>query len=137
MQFTIDGLNELGGIINLLIQDMYSLKILEQNAYFIERLKLIVAENFSSVWNSEGSIINESWKGRDLVDTGNLRSSLTNARRLKLTQVGSLIIVSSEVSYAEWVNDDYKFYGISSESQQKLTSLIGEYLKANGNINWE
>lgn len=134
---TIEGIDEVDNLLDMLKRDLNSLAVVQDNEYFMARLRDIIAENFQSVWSSDGGIIGEDWDDNDLVDSGNLRDSLTSASRLKITKVGSLIIVSSEVYYAEYVNDRDQFYGLSSPAQTAINGLISEWLLRNGNLNWE
>jgi len=81
-------------------------------------------------------MIGEDWEGHDLVRTGNLRNSLTTASRIRVTRVGSLVFFGSDVSYAEYVNDDYTFIGLSDPAQQAINNVVTQWLEVKGNLPW-
>jgi len=133
---TVTGINEVKDWIEFAQRDLLLLADINDDSFYIEQLREIIANNFRSVWSSDGSIIGEDWDGHDLVRTGNLRNSLTTASRIRVTRVGSLVFFGSDVSYAEYVNDDYTFIGLSDPAQQAINNVVTQWLEVKGNLPW-
>lgn len=81
----------------------------------------ITKDNFRGVFSSKGADIGGSWKGNDLVNTGRLRTLLTGGSGIKV-QDGK-ISVNLPTGYL-FLNDRYKFLGVSTESLGKISSLF-------------
>ena len=81
----------------------------------------ILKENFREVFSSRGSDIGSNWKGNDLVDTGRLRSLLTSGSAIKTS--GGKISVRLPEGYL-FLNDRYKFLGVSRDNLKKISSLF-------------
>lgn len=133
---SVTGINDVKDWVELAQRDLLLLANINDDAFYIDQLREIIAGNFQSVWNSDGSIIGEDWDGNDLVRTGNLRNSLTSASRIRVTRVGSLVFFGSDVSYAEYVNDDYTFIGLSDQAQQAINNVVTQWLEVKGNLPW-
>jgi hypothetical protein len=132
----VSGLDSLNDLIKKAQHDAQILSSITKDPYFIQRAEEIIAQNFDEVWDSEGGVIGSDWNGRDLVQTGNLRDSLTNGGSLKVTISGNMIIFGSTVEYAQYVNDDYPFFGFTQYTAQRLGDLIGEFLQIRGELDW-
>lgn len=128
-------LTELKEVVQRLDHDVKLISNLEQNDYFREVCRDIIKKNFTEVWRSKGRAINEDWAGRTLVKSGNLRDSLTT-NRIDVAFVGGALVFSSPVYYSTFVNDLYKFYGITEAANDDLTSAVGEVLRREGQLQW-
>jgi len=128
-------LSSLQDVARRLKHDVELIQDLEQNDYFREVCKNIIKKNFREVWSSQGASINEDWNERTLVKTGNLRDSLTT-NRINITITKNTLIFNSTVPYASFVNDLYKFYGLSAATENDLSSAVGEVLRRQGKLNW-
>jgi len=133
---SVTGINDVKEWVELAQRDLLLLANINDDAFYIDQLREIIAGNFQAVWSSDGSIIGENWDGNDLVRTGNLRNSLTSASRIRVTRVGSLVFFGSDVSYAEYVNDDYTFIGLSDPTQQAINNVVTQWLEVKGNLPW-
>ena len=115
--------------------DVDLLKDLEEDRVFIEAVREAIKDNFREVWSTQGTAIGEDWSGRTLVKTGNLRSSLTTDR-LKITITRQALIFSSDASYGRYVNELYRWAGISPRTQNKINDAVGEVLRRKGKLTW-
>ena len=103
---------------------------------FIDHLQDIIKQNFKDVWDSQGAAIDSDWAGRTLVDTGNLKSSLTT-NRIQVRVVNGVVLFESNVSYSRFVNDLYTFYGLTNKAQRQIKGeSIGWLLKNQGQLRW-
>lgn len=82
-------------------------------------LQTMVNENNERVWATQGTNIGGNWEGNTLVATGALKGSLVNA---SLMIVGDSIVWSSDLDYAEFVDQKFKIYG----ADDKLLMDIAE-----------
>ena len=133
--FSID-LTELNDVMQDLQHDMLLLEDMLDDPYFVQRAEEIISDNFQGIWASKGGDIGADWNGYDLVQTGNLRDSLTNTARLRVIQVGNVITFGSNVDYAPYVNDRYRFFGVTQYTALELSDLVGEFLRVRGRLNW-
>jgi len=128
-------LSELERTVDDLKHDVRLVQDLSRDAYFLDLAKDAINKNFEAIWRSKGVAINEDWNGRTLVKTGNLRNSLTT-NRIQLRVAGDILYFESTVYYAGFVNDLYRFYGITQETSKKLSEAVGTILKRRGRLNW-
>lgn len=123
-------------VIRDLTSDMGGLQQYLRSTGFETELRELVGQNFEVVWSSKGAVIGENWDGNTLVDTGNLRDSLTTPGRLNVTQVGDRLVFSSDASYAPYVNARFSFYGLSPQTESAIVELINRWLKTYGQLRW-
>ena len=128
-------LSQLEAVIDDLNHDLGLLQELEDNQVFRAEVQKILQKNFTDIWATRGAAINESWDGHTLVQTGNLRNSLTT-NRLQIRVIGNRLYFESNVSYAPYVNDLYRFYGITPTAADALDDAVSEVLKKNGKLRW-
>ena len=128
--------SEFFSIFEDLQQDITMLGDLLQDPSFVDDVRTLAANNFDRVWSTQGANIGSDWNGNDLVQTGNLRLSLTTAGSINLMIVGDTVTLTSSVSYARHVDDRYSFYGIDSVFDQEFTALVENYLQTRGQLNW-
>lgn len=136
MKIEIDGMDELLGMLDDLESDLTSLGMLPEEHTFVNLMTDLVANNFAEIWNSQGSAIGESWNGRTLVDTGNLRGSYKDPTALRVTVSNDTITFGSNVSYAPYVNDMYQFIGITQATAANSANIVDQWLRENGKLNW-
>lgn len=133
LDINLSGLNR---IFDNLTGDVSEFSQWLRSSEFQSELREIMGENFEIIFDSDGGAIGSDWDGNDLVDTGALKESLTNPSRLKVQVSGDRIIFSSDESYAPYVNDRYKFYGVAPQTQNKIVDLIENYLPRRGKLQW-
>lgn len=86
-----------------------------------DKSKDIMEENFRQVFGSRGSNIGANWRGNDLVNTGRLRSLLTSGSAINVSS--DSISVRLPTGYL-FLNDRYKFLGVSRQNLLKISSLF-------------
>jgi hypothetical protein len=82
----------------------------------------ILADNFKSVWNTQGRNIGSNWNGNSLVKTGTLESIMTSPRSFAFD--GNSFEVAIPQKYL-FLNERYRFLGISRENLNKISALFG------------
>lgn len=132
----ISGLDQLDQLVMDLDHDIEMLIGMASDTRFQELVSEDIADNFSDVWGSRGGSIDSDWNGHDLVETGNLRDSLTNANRLVVSVIGDSIVFSSSIDYASYVNDEYPFMEISGATVDQINRSISSYLVYYGKLSW-
>lgn len=134
--FSVD-YSELVELVDDLEHDLNMLKDLADDDTFVEELRTIMADNFGDIWVTRGRAIGSDWNEKTLVQTGNLRDSLRNEMRLRVRRVGpNLLVFDSSVFYAQYVNQLYRFYGITDEAEGDMASAVGAVLRKKGKLNW-
>lgn len=134
--FSVD-YSELVELVDDLEHDLNMVKDLADDDTFVEELRTIMADNFGDIWVTKGRAIGSDWNGKTLVQTGNLRDSLRNEMRLRVRRVGpNLLVFDSSVFYAQYVNQLYRFYGITDEAEGDMASAVGAVLRKKGKLNW-
>jgi len=106
---------------------------IQEDVQFKQDMRTALAANFQQIWASQGAAIGSDWKGNTLVKSGRLRASLTNTQNLVLQQVGDSILIGSSVSYAPYVNNMYKFYGITTSANNAIGTAVGEFWRRTAN----
>ncbi len=137
MKIEIEGMDELLGLLDDLDSDLTSLGMLPEEHTFVNLMTDIVADNFSEVWNSQGAAIGESWNGRTLVDSGNLRGAYSSPTRLVVSVQGDTITFGSNVPYAPYVNDLYQFVGVTQGTAADFGNAVDQWLRQNGKLQWD
>ena len=128
---------ELIELVDDLEHDLNMVKDIADDDTFVEELRSIMADNFGDIWVTKGRAIGSDWNGRTLVQTGNLRDSLRNEMRLRVRRVGpNLLVFDSSVFYAQYVNQLYRFYGVTDEAEGDIASAVGAVLRQKGRLNW-
>lgn len=94
----------------------------------------IIGENFEIIWTSKGAAIDSDWNGHDLVQSGRLRDAMTNNPSFRI--VGNTIVFNTDVPYGVFVNNLYRYMGITNAAKSKLTNAVIDYLDRNGAANW-
>lgn len=102
----------------------------------VSDLRGIVAENYQDIWSSKGAAISSDWNGNTLVKSGRLRSSLTNPSRLVVRQSGGLISFGTSVPYGKYVNNMYRFEGLTAEAVGQIDDLVEDFLDNRTQANW-
>ena len=134
--FTFD-FTELVELVDDLEHDLNMVKDIADDDMFVEELRTIMADNFGDIWVTKGRAIGADWNGRTLVQTGNLRDSLRNEMRLRVRRVGpDLLVFDSSVFYARYVNQMYRFYGVTDEAEGDIASAVGAVLRQKGKLRW-
>jgi len=134
--FTFD-FTELVELVDDLEHDLNMVKDIADDDMFVEELRTIMADNFGDIWVTKGRAIGSDWNGRTLVQTGNLRDSLRNEMRLRVRRVGpDLLVFDSSVFYARYVNQMYRFYGVTDEAEGDIASAVGAVLRQKGKLRW-
>ena len=113
---------EMVGLAGRLKHDVQLVQRAMTDQQFVDHIRDIIKQNFKDVWASQGAAINENWNDNTLVDTGNLRSSLTT-NRIQLRVVNGVLTFESDVSYSSFVNSAYTFYGLTDKAR---TDIQGE-----------
>lgn len=102
----------------------------------INDMRDIVADNYQDIWSSKGAAINSNWNGNTLVKSGRLRNSLTNPNQLVVRQTGGLISFGTSVPYGKYVNDMYRFEGLTADAVDQIDDLVEEFLDNRTKANW-
>jgi len=128
--------SDMVGLTSRLKHDVRLVQRAMSDQQFIDYIRDIIKQNFKDVWASQGAAINENWNDKTLVDTGNLRSSLTT-NRIQLRVVNGVLTFESDVSYSKFVNDMYVFYGLTDKARTDIQGeSIGWLLKNQGRLRW-
>jgi len=106
---------------------------IQEDLQFKQDMRTALAANFQQIWASQGTAIGSDWRGHTLVKSGRLRGSLTNTQNLVLRQVGDSILIGSSVSYAPYVNNMYRFYGITTSTNNAIGSAVGRFWQRTAN----
>jgi hypothetical protein len=85
------------------------------------KIQDIVKGNFSDVWATDGASIGADWNGRDLVESGALKASLTSGTPATFNATG--FNITSNRNYASFVNNRYRFMTLSSTSLKQIASV--------------
>ena len=131
----IEGFDEMYAMVNVIKVDIEMLDDILQDPQFIDDLQVILAENWTDIFDSEGGAISEDW-GTSLVDTGRLRASLTVPGQIDIQVYDDNIVFGTSVPYAGYVNDKYIFAEIQPSSTDEIGNLISSYLRRRGSFNW-
>jgi len=128
-------LSQFERVVEDLKHDVNLIQDFTNDQYFRSQITEIINKNFQDIWNTQGSSIGENWKGRTLVKTGNLRNSLTTPR-ISVRVTNNVVYFNSPVPYASFVNEMYRFYGVSAETTEEIAELWGDVLRTQGRLNW-
>jgi hypothetical protein len=94
-----------------------------------QRINEILAEQGQRTWDTKGGEIGANWGPYDLVDTGELRESMTNPNRIKVKGFGTTFSVESDVDYAVYVNERWgRIYGMSQTTKDQIEEAIRKYV---------
>ena len=130
-------MSEMIGLAGRLKHDARLIQRAMQDQQFIDHIRDIVKQNFRDVWASKGAAIDQDWAGRTLVQTGNLRNSLTTDR-IEMRVINGVLTFESRVTYSKFVNDMYTYYGLTDKAQRQIQGeSIGWLLKNQGRLRWD
>ena len=132
---SFSGFDDVIKIFDNLNDDLRMLSKLETDPRFLADLKVILSENFDEIWSSQGGAIGENWKGNDLIDSGELKASFKSGN-IEVTVTADGITFGTSVNYAKYVNEKYRFMGITGSTDEKIAQLVIKYLQTYGKTNW-
>lgn len=99
-----------------------------------EKINKILADQQNRVWATKGGEIGASWGPYDLIDTGELRSSMIDPSRIIVKGYGTTFSIESDVEYAKYVNERWgRIYGISATTKSQIEEVIRIYVLS-GNV---
>jgi hypothetical protein len=133
---SFSGIESLTANINKVVSDIASLDSILSDPKFISDLRVVIAENYDDIWDSQGAAIGEDWNGRDLIQTGRLKASLTVPGQIDIQIFGDSIVFGTTVPYATDVSQGITFAGITNETPNAISELIAKYLNENGQADW-
>jgi len=122
-------------LIGSIISRVSALEDIEQDLEFKREVVEVIAANNQQVFASTGSAIGSDWKGNDLVRSGTLKRAYTSTSSLTLTVTNNSLIIGTSVPYASFVNDKYKFVGLTNSGVQGISQAIDNYIKRLENRN--
>jgi hypothetical protein len=98
-----------------------------------ETLEAYVNENNQRIWATKGSNIGANWQGKELVNSGALRASMTS---VQLVRVGETLYWSSDLDYAQYVDEKFTIYGADEVLLDRITSGYREFIVNGWNSIW-
>ncbi len=93
---------------------------------FVGELRDLIADNFADIWAARSG--GAAWDGNSLVDTGRLKSSLSDPGSVDVDVTTSGIRYGTDVPYSDYVNDKYPFMELQSSTQRKIADLIEDHI---------
>lgn len=121
--------SEAKNLIARLQNKLTAINNIQSDIQFKSDVSEAIADGFQQIWSTRGSAIGADWDGHDLVRTGRLRNSLINPSRLDMRVIGNTLIISGGTPYASYVNDSFRFLGITNTTNNMITDAISSYIR--------